>query len=156
MKTSKKWRKPLFRQPGVLTCILILALILALGMATAYAAGPRRGRSDAAGTWGLTGRQCNWQDANGDGICDNCDRSAVGCSGYADQDGDGICDNCGMGRDHCQQGGCPGCVDLDSDGVCDNRGACRGQGYVDLDGDGVCDNRTSGCHGGGHGKGCRG
>lgn len=118
----------------VLTCILILALILALGMATAYAAGPRRGRSDAAGTWGLTGRQCNWQDANGDGICDNC----------------------GMGRDHCQQGGCPGCVDLDSDGVCDNRGACRGQGYVDLDGDGVCDNRTSGCHGGGHGKGCRG
>ena len=71
----------------VLTCILILALILALGMATAYAAGPRRGRSDAAGTWGLTGRQCNWQDANGDGVCDN---------------------------------------------------------------------RTSGCHGGGHGKGCRG
>lgn len=120
----------------VLSGILILALILALGMATAYAAGPRRGRSGAAGTWGLTGRQCNWQDANGDGICDNCDRSAVGCSGYVDQDGDGICDNCGMGRDHCQQDGCPG--------------------YVDQDGDGVCDNRMSGCHGGGHGKGYRG
>lgn len=116
----------------VLTCILILALILALGMATAYAAGPRRGRSDAAGTWGLTGRQWNWQDANGDGICDNCGRNAVGCSGYADQDGDGICDNCGMAQGRCQQAGCPGYVDLDGDGVCDNRvvasRGCHNQG----------------------------
>lgn len=110
----------------VLTGILILILVLALCMATAYAAGPRRGRSDAAGTWGLTGRQWNWQDANGDGICDNCGRNPVGCLGYADQDGDGICDNCGMAQGRCQQTGCPGYVDLDGDGVCDNRVASRG------------------------------
>lgn len=145
---------------------LIVTMVLAAGVATAYAAGPGRGRNDVganrAGICGLAGSQCNWQDANGDGICDNCGRNAVGCSGYADQDGDGVCDNCGMGRSHCQQGGCPGYVDLDGDRVCDNRGiscrqgACRSQGYVDQDGDGVCDNRMSGCHGGGHGKGCRG
>ncbi len=114
----------------VLTGILILILVLALCMATAYAVGPRRGRNyvdtDRDGVRDLAGSQCNWQDANGDGICDNCGRNPVGCLGYADQDGDGICDNCGMAQGRCQQAGCPGYVDLDGDGVCDNRVASRG------------------------------
>ncbi len=136
----------------MVTGILILALVLSIGIATAYAAGPRRGRNyvdaDQDGVWDFVGSQCNWQDANGDGICDNCGMRQGNCQqgsgrglGYVDQDGDGVCDNCGMRQGSCQQDGGRGC------------------GYVDQNGDGVCDNWTSGgCHNNGNGcrKGCRG
>lgn len=111
--------------------ILIGLVILAVGVTTAFAAGPG-GRHHGTGATG-TG-VCRYVDANGDGVCDTCGvcHAAWG-SNYTDANGDGICDNRGTG---CGQGG----------------------GYADADGDGVCDNYTGsqgGHHGGGHGGGCR-
>lgn len=64
------------------------AIVLALGVTTAFAAGGR-----------------NFVDADGDGICDN--RGAgLGCW-YVDADGDGVCDNYGPGRRAGR--GCHGC-----------------------------------------------
>lgn len=40
---------------------------------------------------------CTYVDADGDGICDNCDSKGYYCKkdcSYIDEDGDGICDNC--------------------------------------------------------------
>ncbi len=70
--------------------ILIGLVILAVGVTTAFAAGPG-GRHHGTGATG-TG-VCRYVDANGDGICDN---RGTGCGqggGYADADGDGVCDN---------------------------------------------------------------
>ena len=55
------------------------AIVLALGVTTAFAAGGR-----------------NFVDADGDGICDN--RGAGLDCWYVDADGDGVCDNYGPGR----------------------------------------------------------
>ena len=55
------------------------AVVLALGVTTAFAAGGR-----------------NFVDADGDGICDN-RGTGRGCW-YVDADGDGVCDNYGAGR----------------------------------------------------------
>ena len=110
--------------------ILIGLVILAVGVTTAFAAGPG-GRHHGTGTTG-TG-VCRYVDANGDGICDNCSAAHTGRS-CTDANGDGICDNCGIRHTGC--------------------GSC----YVDANGDGICDNYTGsqgGHHGGGHGGGCR-
>ena len=64
------------------------AIVLALGVTTAFAAGGR-----------------NFVDANGDGICDN-RGTGRGCW-YVDADGDGVCDNYGSGR--WAGRGCHGC-----------------------------------------------
>lgn len=83
------------------------AVVLALGVTTAFAAGGRHHMANYSRYY---------VDANGDGICDN--RGVC----YTDTDGDGICDN----RGTCY-------VDADGDGVCDNYGTglgCRsGAGY---------------------------
>ena len=54
------------------------AIVLALGVTTAFAAGER-----------------HFVDANGDGICDN-RGTGRGCW-YVDADGDGVCDRYGTG-----------------------------------------------------------
>ena len=75
----------------VLICVL-LALLIALLPAAAYAAGP-----------GCFGR--NYVDADSNGVCDNAMENS--CS-YADENSDGICDyramaarGCGRGRNGC-------------------------------------------------------
>ena len=60
-------------------------------------------------------------DADGDGVCDSCDRRYAACSQYMDVNDDGYCDVCGK-----HHGTCGGYVDSDNDGVCDNQGACGG------------------------------
>ncbi len=104
----------------------------------------------------------NYQDQDGDNICDN----YPGGAGICDEDGDGICDitgepvgNQGQGsRDGTGRGAGSGrgVMDADSDGICDvtgeavgsqgqgsqdgtGRGAGSGRGMVDADGDGICD-----------------
>lgn len=110
----------------VLTGIVATALVLSLGVTTAFAAGWGHGR--------------NYVDADGDGVCDY----YAGGRYFVDADGDGICDNCdGTGWHY---------VDTDGDGVCDYYGG--GRYFVDADGDGVCDNYAGG--GRGAGRGCRG
>lgn len=64
------------------------AVVLALGVTTAFAAGGR-----------------SFVDANGDGICDNRGTGRGVC--YVDADGDGVCDNYGAGR--WAGRGCHGC-----------------------------------------------
>lgn len=102
----------------------------------------------AVGHWG--GGSCRnnslcYQDADGDGVCDN---HGANCN-YVDANGDGVCDNHGSNCNH---------VDANGDGICDNHGSnCN---YVDANGDGVCDNQGQSCgqglgngqghHGGGH------
>lgn len=67
-------------------------------------------------------------DADGNGICDNCNAVHQGCN-YVDENGDGICDNYAAG------GRGRYCIDADGDGICDNYltgngcGRGRGRGY---------------------------
>lgn len=66
----------------VLTGIVATALVLSLGVTSAFAAG-----------WG---HGLNYVDADGDGVCDNC---TGGGRYFVDADGDGVCDNyAGGGR----------------------------------------------------------
>ena len=64
-----------------------IAVMLLVGMSTAFAAGGGLGR--------------NFVDADGDGICDNAG-TGYGVN-YVDADGNGVCDNMGSGVGH---GGC--------------------------------------------------
>lgn len=157
----------------VLTGVVATALVLSVGVTSAFAAGRGYGRNYVdANKDGLCDNYvvgvCPFRDADGDGVCDNCDSYKVSSSyevsslcqygghNFVDANGDGVCDNCGIngGTGVCQYGG-HNFVDADGDGVCDN---CNGGGryYVDANGDGVCDNYASGGHGhgGGHGH-CR-
>lgn len=89
-------------------------------------------------------------DADGDGLCDNCEARAArghhGCASYVDENKDGVCDTCtngGTGRATCR-----GYGDTDGDGVCDG---CDGTGMHHGRRAGGC---GSGHHGGrrGHGR----
>jgi len=91
---------------------LLLALLIALLPAAAYAAGP--------GAFGA-----NYQDADNDGICDN---AAENACAYTDADMDGVCDNIGRAQGCGRKAG-RGFTDENNDGVCDYRGtAARGCG----------------------------
>ena len=51
---------------------------------------------------------CQFVDADGDGICDDCgshECRSKKCSDYVDADGDGVCDNHAAGKKHRQSGG---------------------------------------------------
>jgi len=92
---------------------LLLALLIALLPAAAYAAGP--------GAFGA-----NYQDADNDGICDN---AADNNCAYTDTDMDGVCDNLGRAQGCGRKAGGYGFTDENNDGVCDYRGAAaRGCG----------------------------
>ena len=60
-----------------LAVIVTIAMVLGIGMASAFAAGK------------------HFTDANGDGICDTCGASASCGRYFVDADGDGICDAAG-------------------------------------------------------------
>ena len=88
------------------------AVVLALGVTTAFAAGGRHHMANYSRYY---------VDADGDGICDNrgtWDRDGI-CANrgvcYTDDDGDGVCDNRGAYY-----------TDADGDGVCDNYGTGLG------------------------------
>ncbi len=92
---------------------------------------------------GTSCRACRHADANGDGICDNCN-TGWSCP-HADADGDGICDSCG---NTC------GYVDADGNGICDNWGSGTGNGTGAGTGSGSASGSGNswggGHHGGGH------
>lgn len=60
-----------------LAVIVTIAMVLGIGMASAFAAGK------------------HFTDANGDGICDTCGASASCGKHFVDADGDGVCDAAG-------------------------------------------------------------
>lgn len=126
MKTRKKY----------LSGVLALALVLG---GTAWIAGD----VEAAGN-GQQARAVNFGDADGDGVCDNCNQTGQGMrnGAFVDADGDGVCDNMGSGMRQ-------NFVDENNDGINDNAGRGQGQGmrsgaFIDADGDGVCDNVGTG------------
>ncbi|WP_297209272.1 hypothetical protein [uncultured Flavonifractor sp.] len=83
--------------------VLAAALVLALGVTTAFAAGGHHSWT-GGDCWSRSGA-C-YVDADGDGVCDNCGRLQGAC--YVDADGGGVCDNRGAGLG-CQSGrGCRG------------------------------------------------
>ena len=92
----------------VFSILLVVALVLSIGSASAYAVSGKR--------------RVNFTDANNDGICDVC--------GGADADGNGVCDSCPNGGVRPQDGtgkrtgqgagNRAGFADADGDGVCDN------------------------------------
>lgn len=97
---------------------------------------------------------CNYVDADGDGICDNCDNHCSGCGNMCDKNSDGICDNCGTHTHF---------TDEDCDGICDNCGTrahsadedcddIRGETCQSTVGNRNCGNtgKRSGHHGAGH------
>ncbi len=88
-----------------LIVILAVAVVLSLGMTSAFAAGPGAGRNCSAyeqRAWGGYGGIC-YTDENADGICDYCGScrqsgAAPGGRGpyFVDENQDGICDrSCG-------------------------------------------------------------
>lgn len=128
-------------------CIVLLPVILLAGAmlfsATAYAA-PFENQLTAAEekkcdrAWVSrtpaaqnTNYQQQYQDSDGNGVCDNYElRNGGGRHhnhSFIDADNDGICDY-GHGA---------GYTDLDGDGICDYG---NGAAYIDENGDGVCDN----------------
>ena len=62
----------------IIAGILAAALVLSVGIVSAFAAGPDTGR--------------NFVDADNDGVCD---LMGSNCA-YVDADGDGVCVNCGF------------------------------------------------------------
>ena len=100
---------------------LSAAIVLTLGVTTAFAAGGRFARLN--GGCRNAGQGIYYVDANGDGVCDHRGENGVCGSGryYVDADGDGVCDHCGG------SGSCFGgryYTDADGDGVCDWAGTC--------------------------------
>lgn len=107
-----------------------------------------------------TAPQTNYEDADGDGICDNCGQAQgtnPAAPGYVDADGNGVCDHLGTA----QQGQAFGRGQMlrgqgrnqrsfgQAQGMMAGRQAMMGRGpmgntegrnYVDADNNGVCDN----------------
>ena len=113
---------------GILAAALVLTMVTTGAMAAggSWHHGARSGSASDSCHSGT----CQYVDADGDGVCDNC---GTACR-YVDADGDGVCDNCGTA---CRY------VDADSNGICDNAGACGGSHH------------GSGHHGSGR-RACRG
>jgi len=136
----------------VIGIAVVLALTLALVIATAaFAQGPA-GTQDGVRDLAGNGNCAAFVDADGDGVCDNAGKGMGHAWGFVDENGDGVNDNF---------------VDADGDGVCDNagkgmgygraaKGSANGQGagmmrrggqgrgmrgsaFVDADGNGICD-----------------
>lgn len=94
-----------FLMKKMLSILLVSALALGLLVTGTLAAGHWGGGScrnnslcyqdaDGDGVCDNQGTNCNYADANGDGVCDS---HGTNCN-YADTNGDGICDNQGQGH----------------------------------------------------------
>lgn len=92
----------------ILLGVLAAGIVLSIGATTVFASGMHNGQGNAFCLSGVcqTGSCSNYVDADGDGLCDNCDDShgacqTGSCSNYVDADGDGLCDNHSANHDGC-------------------------------------------------------
>lgn len=159
--------------------LIAAALLLTVCVPSALAAGNHHGGYHRTNLVNRVHRACaaygtcqnGWVDADGDGICDNCETAQCGnpanqnrpCRNWVDTNGDQVCDNYGTadcpGNGNCQND----CwVDEDHDGICDNYNAvdcpsnCGGTGSRDGMGYGAQQGgHGGGHHGGGNGRHCR-
>lgn len=128
----------------IVMSVLAVLLVLSAGAPTASAAGHEHRQSRTQSCISNNTRiencanACYYVDADGDGICDNCDNHCSGCGKICDKNSDGICDNCGTHAHF---------TDEDDDGICDLRETCQNTA-----GNRNCGNsgRRSGHHGAGH------
>ena len=141
--------------------ILAMALLIALpafGLAAEETAAPETETTPAPAAqygrrWRQTAPQSRFEDADNDGICDNCGQAQgqnPDAPGFTDENKDGICDRYntplqgqgGQGR-FSGRGQRMGRMNRMGRMGCGMRGNAQGQGqgrgFVDADGDGVCD-----------------
>ena len=92
----------------ILLGVLAAGIVLFIGATTVFASGMHDGQGNAFCLSGVcqTSSCSNYVDADGDGLCDNCDGShgacwTDGCSNYVDTDDDGLCDNHSANHDGC-------------------------------------------------------
>ena len=92
----------------ILLGVLAAGIVLSIGATTVFASGMHNGQGNAFCLSGVcqTGSCTNYVDADGDGLCDNCDDShgacqTGSCTNYVDADGDGLCDNHSANHDGC-------------------------------------------------------
>lgn len=92
----------------ILLGVLAAGIVLSIGATTVFASGMHNGQGNAFCLSGVcqTGSCSNYVDADGDGLCDNCDDShgacqTGSCTNYVDADGDGLCDNHSANHDGC-------------------------------------------------------
>ena len=92
----------------ILLGVLAAGIVLSIGATTVFASGMHNGQGNAFCLSGVcqTGSCSNYVDADGDGLCDNCDGShgacqTGSCTNYVDADGDGLCDNHSANHDSC-------------------------------------------------------
>lgn len=92
----------------ILLGVLAAGIVLSIGATTVFASGMHNGQGNAFCLSGVcqTGSCSNYVDADGDGLCDNCDGShgacqTGSCTNYVDADGDGLCDNHSANHDGC-------------------------------------------------------
>lgn len=92
----------------ILLGVLAAGIVLSIGATTVFASGMHNGQGNAFCLSGVcqTSSCSNYVDADGDGLCDNCDGShgvcpTGSCTNYVDADGDGLCDNHSANHDSC-------------------------------------------------------
>ena len=92
----------------ILVGVLAAGIVLSIGATTVFASGMHNGQGNAFCLSGVcqTSSCSNYVDADGDGLCDNCDGShgacqTGSCTNYVDADGDGLCDNHSANHDGC-------------------------------------------------------
>lgn len=92
----------------ILLGVLAAGIVLSIGATTVFASGMHNGQGNAFCLSGVcqTSSCSNYVDADGDGLCDNCDDShgacqTGSCTNYVDADGDGLCDNHSANHDGC-------------------------------------------------------
>ena len=92
----------------ILLGVLAAGIVLSIGATTVFASGMHDGQGNAFCLSGVcqTSSCSNYVDADGDGLCDNCDGShgacqTGSCTNYVDADGDGLCDNHSANHDGC-------------------------------------------------------
>lgn len=92
----------------ILLGVLAAGIVLSIGATTVFASGMHNGQGNAFCLSGVcqTSSCSNYVDADGDGLCDNCDGShgvcpTGSCTNYVDADGDGLCDNHSANHDGC-------------------------------------------------------
>lgn len=154
--------------------VLAMALLIALpifSLAAEEAALPETETIPVPATqygrrWRQTAPQSRFEDADNDGICDNCGQAQnqnqnqgqnPDAPGFADENKDGVCDNFGTGQQgQGRRGNAAGCGQrvgrmgrrmgrgMRGNVQGQGQGQGQGRGFVDADGNGICDHAGSG------------
>lgn len=155
-------KSSVFAGIGMAAAVVAVGACLTAAVPAVAAGGNTAGQTLAQATAVSYDAVCpGFVDADGDGLCDNCEARATqghhGCASYVDENKDGVCDTCtnvGAGRVTCE-----GYIDADGDSICDN---CDGAGNhacgsrANANGGGICTGHGNGHHGstlGHHGGG---